>query len=258
MGIDIGVLSGQMEERLQKILSSAGIASRRKAETLILEGRVTVNGKIVTRLGTKADPNKDHIKVSGKRVRTSAPRVYGVLNKPARFVTTRNDPEGRPTVMALLGSRGKGVYPVGRLDYDSEGLLVFTNDGDLANALMHPRKAIPKTYLVKVKGVLTDEELLRLERGVRLGNRHTAPAQIKKRGLGDRNSWIEVTLREGRNRQVRKMCEALGHFVLRLRRVRYGPLELRDLALGQYRSLSENEVKLLREACGLLRKQSNP
>ncbi len=240
-----------MEERIQKILSTSGIASRRKAETLILEGQVTVNGKVVTRLGTKADPERDHIKVAGKHIPQPAPRAYGVLNKPPGFVTTRSDPQGRPTVMDLLGSRGKGLYPVGRLDYDSEGLLIFTSDGELANALMHPRREIPKTYLVKVKGVLTEDELRKLERGIRVGNRPTAPAQVKKRGLGDSNSWIEITLHEGRNRQVRTMCEALGHFVLKLRRVRYGPLQARDLRPGQYRSLTPAELFALKEAAGL-------
>ena len=244
-----------MELRLQKILSTAGLASRRKAETLILEGLVTVNGRVVTRLGAKADPEKDHIKVSGKHIPSFAPRTYGVLNKPPGYVTTRRDPEGRPTVMDLLGPRRKGLYPVGRLDYDSEGLLIFTNDGELANGLMHPRREIPKTYLVKAKGVLTDDEIIKLERGVRVGSRPTAPAMVKKRGLGDKNSWIEITLHEGRNRQVRKMCEALGHPVLRLRRIRYGSLELHDLKPGLYRPLVESEILSLKEAAGLIRKR---
>lgn len=243
---------------MQKILAGAGIASRRKAETLILEGSVTVNGKVITRLGTKADPEKDAIKVSGKRVIPSQPRVYGILNKPAGYVTTRRDPQGRPTVMDLVGGKGRGVYPIGRLDYASEGLLLLTNDGELANALMHPSREVPKSYLAKVKGVLTDDEIRKLERGIRIGGRPTAPARVRKSGLGEKNSWIEITLHEGRNRQVRKMCEALGHFILKLRRVRYGPLDIRDLEPGAYRSLTGAEVQSLREAAGLAVRKSRP
>lgn len=233
------------EERLQKILARAGIASRRKAEELILHGHVTVNGRVVTELGTKSDPERDHIKVDGKSIRLQ-PLVYLVLNKPKGHVTTLADPEGRPTVADLLRGVKVRVYPVGRLDYDAEGLLLCTNDGELAHRLMHPRYEVPKIYQVKVKGVMEEKAFTKLRRGIVLEEGRTAPARIKPLHKTEANSWIELTIREGWNRQIKRMCERVGHPVLKLQRIRYGPLELGDLPLGQHRMLTPREVALLK------------
>jgi 23S rRNA pseudouridine2605 synthase len=240
-----------MLERLQKILSTAGVCSRREAEELILEGKVKVNGKTVTELGEKADPDKDVIKV-GNRVIGHAParKTYLLLNKPKGCVTTLKDPQGRRTVIDLLGRVGQRVYPVGRLDYDSEGVLILTNDGEFANALMHPSREAPKTYEVKVRGVMTDGDLRRLAEGVRLEDGMTAPAKVRKRKLVDANSWIEITIHEGRNRQVRRMCEALGHPVLKLKRTKVGPIGLTGVPAGMYRELTPGEVATLLRAAG--------
>src|SRR5919198_292829 len=238
-------------ERLQKIIAAAGVASRRKAEELIRSGRVAVNGQTVTELGTKADPERDHIRVNGKLLRGPERHVYLLLNKPKGFVTTVSDPEGRPTVMSLLaGVRGR-VYPVGRLDYGSEGLLLLTNDGELAQRLMKAASHVPKTYLVKVSGKPTEEEIARLRSGVSIptedGRRvKTAPAKVKV--IKDAaNPWYEVTLIEGRNRQIRRMFEQIGHHVEKIRRVRYGPLEM-DVPPGRYRQLKPREVTRLRSS----------
>jgi pseudouridine synthase len=235
-----------MEERLQKIIARAGITSRRKAEEFILEGRVKVNGRVVTELGSKADPERDHVKVDGKLIHFKQPRAYLILNKPKGYVTTLSDPEGRPTVLDLLKGVRQRVFPVGRLDYDTEGLLLLTNDGDLAHALMHPSYEVPKTYLAKVKGVLTDDKIKKLEKGVPLPDGKTAPCSIKKVRKTQENSWLEVTLHEGKKRQVRRMLERVGHPVLKLKRIRYAFLELAGLLPGQYRHLSPQEVKRLK------------
>lgn len=233
------------EERLQKILARAGIASRRKAEDLILHGHVTVSGRVVTELGTKADPEREHIKVDGKRI-SLQPLAYLVMNKPKGYVTTLADPEGRPTVADLLKGVKVRVYPVGRLDYDAEGLLLCTNDGDLAHRLMHPRYEVPKTYRVKVKGVMEEKALAKLRRGIVLEEGRTAPARVLPIRKTETNSWIELTIREGWNRQIKRMCERVGHPVLKLQRVRYGPLELGDLPVGRCRKLAPHEVALLK------------
>ncbi|MEK6680334.1 MAG: pseudouridine synthase [Nitrospirota bacterium] len=234
------------EERLQKIISGAGIASRRHAEQMILTGRVTVNGKVATKLGTKADPEKDHIKVDGKLLRLAGKKTYLLLNKPRGHVTTLSDPEGRPTVIDLLkGVKGR-VYPVGRLDYDTEGLLLLTNDGDFANTIMHPKFEIPKTYDVKLKGVLTDDEIEKIEKGITLEGRRTAPARIKKLKKTEQNSWLEITIHEGRKRQVRRVFERIGHFVLKLKRTRIAFLDLKGVDTGGYRFLRKEEVDELR------------
>ncbi|HEY4485127.1 MAG TPA: pseudouridine synthase, partial [Nitrospiria bacterium] len=209
-----------MLERLQKIISRAGITSRRKAEELMLSGAVTVNGKVARELGQKADAEKDHIKVNGKLINPRQPKVYLMLNKPRGVVTTLSDPQGRTTVLDFLGGVRARVFPVGRLDYDSEGLLILTNDGDLAQRLIHPRFELPKTYEVKVKGALEDEELRRLAQGVSLPDGRTMPCRVRKLTKTDMNSWIEMTIREGRNRQVRRMLEKLDRFVLKLKRTR--------------------------------------
>ena len=243
-------------ERIQKILSGAGICSRREAEELILEGKVRVNGRVVSELGQKADPDEDVIKVGNRVVgRESEKKIYLLLNKPKGYVTTTKDPQGRKTVMDLMGKNrrstgGVRVYPVGRLDYDSEGMLLLTNDGDFANAVMHPSKEVQKTYEVKVKGVMDDETLRRLAAGVRLSDGMTAPAKVVKRKLTESNSWIDITIHEGRNRQVRRMCEALGHPVQKLKRTKIGPVGMGALPAGGYRELTPSEVKALLRAAG--------
>jgi pseudouridine synthase len=242
-----------MEERLQKIIARAGITSRRKAEELILQGRVKVNGQVVTELGSKADPERDHVKVDGKLIHFRQPQAYLILNKPRGYVTTLADPEGRPTVLDLLKGVRQRVFPIGRLDYDTEGLLLLTNDGDLAHVLMHPSYEVPKTYLAKVKGVLSDEEIKKLEKGVPLPGGKIAPCSIKKIRKTQENSWLEVTLHEGKKRQVRRMLERVGHPVLKLKRIRYAFLNLAGLLPGQYRHLSPQEVKRLKS----LAKQSD-
>jgi len=234
-----------MKERLQKILSQAGIASRRMAEEMILQGRVTVNGKIAT-LGMKAHPEKDHIKVDGKLIKGFEPKVYIIFNKPVKCITSLYDPQGRPTVKDFLKGVKVRVFPVGRLDYDSEGLLLLTNDGELANAILHPKNEIPKTYLVKVKGVLKDEEIEKLERGVRLKDGISAPVIVKKIKKTDANSWLEITMHEGRKRQLRRMLERVGHLVLKLKRIKIGNIELGDLPTGAYRYLKVDEIKKLK------------
>jgi len=236
-------------ERLQKIIAAAGIASRRKAEELIAAGCVAVNGHVVTGLGAKADPAHDHIRVNGKLLQGPERHVYILLNKPKGYVTTMSDPEKRPTVVSLLhGVRGR-VYPVGRLDYASEGLLLLTNDGDLANRLTKASSHVPKTYLVKVAGKPTAEEIANLRSGVFIADEKgrrvkTAPARIAL--VKDApNPWYEVTLIEGRNRQLRRMFEEVGHHVEKIKRIRYGSLEL-DVYPGKYRLLNAKEIARLK------------
>ena len=240
-------------ERLQKIIAAAGIASRRKAEELIANGQVQVNGKIVTELGSKADPETDHVRVNGKLLHGAQRHVYLLLNKPKGYVTTVSDPEKRPTVMDLVrGVKGR-VYPVGRLDYASEGLLLLTNDGDLAHRLMKAASHVPKTYVVKVAGTPKQEAIAKLRAGVSIatddGRRaRTRPAAVRvvKEAA---NPWYEITLIEGRNRQIRRMFEAVGHHVEKIKRVRYGPLTL-DVPPGELRPLTTKEVDRLKSACG--------
>jgi 23S rRNA pseudouridine2605 synthase len=243
-------------ERLQKIIAAAGITSRRKAEELITQGRVTVNGQVVSELGSKADPERDHIKLDGKLLRGPERHKYFLLNKPKGYVTTVSDPEGRPTVMALLRNIGERVYPVGRLDYSSEGLLLLTNDGELANHLTRASSHVPKTYRVKISGQASDEDIMRLRRGIRIhgkagppGRRgmkavQTAPAQIRLMREAN-NPWYEVTLIEGKNHQIRRMFEEVGHHVEKIKRIGYGPLSL-DVEPGQFRELTPREVETLR------------
>ncbi|HEX6503700.1 MAG TPA: pseudouridine synthase [Terriglobales bacterium] len=238
-------------ERLQKIIAAAGIASRRKAEEMISSGRVAVNGRTVTELGTKADPDQDHIRVDGKLLHGPERPVYVLLNKPKGYVTTVSDPEGRPTVMSLLRGIKARVYPVGRLDYASEGLLLLTNDGTLAQQLMKAASHVPKTYLIKVSGQPSQEALTRLRSGVSIetgeGRRvKTAPAKIRIIREAA-NPWYEITMIEGRNRQIRRMFEQVGHHVEKIKRVRYGPLEL-DVTPGKYRQLNPQEVTRLKSA----------
>jgi 23S rRNA pseudouridine2605 synthase len=236
-----------MLERIQKIISRAGVASRRKAEALMTAGAVTVNGRVVRELGSKADPEKDHVKVSGKLINPRQPKVYLMLNKPREVVTTLSDPMGRVTVKALLRGVRARVYPVGRLDYDSEGLLILTNDGELVQRMLHPRFRVPKTYEVKVKGVLTDDEIRELTKGVVLSEGRTLPCRIRKIQKTEKNSWLEMTIYEGRNRQIRRMLEGTDHPVLKLKRIRMANLDLGALPIGKYRYLSVPEIKSLKK-----------
>jgi 23S rRNA pseudouridine2605 synthase len=234
------------EKRLQKILSETGITSRRKAEDLILEGRVAVNGRIAT-LGMKADPSKDHVKVDGKLIIRPEPKVYIVFNKPRNVVTSLHDPEGRPTVKDFLRGMKYRVYPVGRLDYDSEGLLLLTNDGDFAHMVLHPSKKIPKTYLIKVKGVPEDIKVEKLKTGVKLEDGMTAPAKVKKIRMTENNAWLEMTIHEGRKRQIRRMLEKIGHPVLKLKRIRINGIVMGKLETGGYRYLTLEEMNRIKK-----------
>ena len=263
-------------ERLQKIIAAAGIASRRKAEELISAGLVSVNGQTVTELGTKADPLVDHIKVNGRVIGTAERHVYLLLHKPKGYVTTVTDPEGRPTVLDLVRGVKARVYPVGRLDYLSEGLLLLTNDGELAQKLTHASSHVPKTYLVKVGGKPSDSAVSKLRMGVFLPAEqtplksleakhnppsarrrskavHTAPVRIRL-VRESANPWYEITLIEGRNRQIRRMFEQVGHHVEKIKRVRYGPLEL-DVEPGKVRQLTIDEVKQLKSVTSPTRRQ---
>ena len=236
------------EERLQKILATAGIASRRKAEVLIVEGRVTVNGKTIVELGSKADPERDHIKVDGKLIHPPEHFEYIALFKPDSVVSTAHDPQGRQTVLDFLQGVKSRVYPVGRLDYHSEGLILLTNDGEFANLITSARSHVPKTYLVKSKGQLTEEEEEQFRTGIPIDGRRTAPAGLRLLRRAD-NPWYEVRLIEGRNQQIRIMFKHLGHLVEKLRRVRIGSIDLGHLKPGEFRRLTPEEVrKLMRTA----------
>jgi 23S rRNA pseudouridine2605 synthase len=224
-----------------------GVASRRQAEEWIREGRITVNGR-VARVGDRADPFGDHIKVNGRRVTLPASRIYLLVNKPKNVVTTIADPEGRPTVMDLVKSKFSRLFPVGRLDFDAEGFLLLTNDGDLAYRLSHPSFEVPRTYRVKVKGKPSPEEIRRLSRGVLLKDGNTAPCRISLLKETDENSWLEMTLQEGRNRQVKRMWEKMGYSVLKLKRISFGGLALGKIKPGEYRPLRPAEVERLKRA----------
>ena len=238
-------------ERLQKILSKAGVTSRRKAEDLILEGRVSVNGNIVRELGTKAVLGRDEIRVDGKTIEPETEKLVLALFKPKRCVTTLNDPQGRSTVADFVNKFPMRLYPIGRLDYDAEGLLLLTNDGELAHRLQHPSYKVPKTYLVKVRGHPPTEALARLQQGVNLEDGITAPAELKVMEDDQKTTWLTLTLREGRKHQVKRMCAAVGHPVLKLRRTKIGPIRLDDLRPGEIRRLKSREVRSLRAKVGL-------
>ncbi|HXI12236.1 MAG TPA: pseudouridine synthase [Thermoanaerobaculia bacterium] len=238
------------QERLQKIIAAAGFASRREAEEMIRGQRVTVNGKIVTELGTKADAAKDHIKVDGKLITHPEEHRYILLYKPKEVMTTVSDPQGRRTVIDLIRGIKERIYPVGRLDYHSEGLILVTNDGALAFKVSHPTSGSIKTYHVKVRGVPEERLVEKLRRGITIDGKRTLPAEISRlRTTGksgdEGNSWFEVLLREGRTHQIRKMFQAVGHPVSKLRRVAIGPISDSKLTAGAWRELSEQEVKLL-------------
>jgi 23S rRNA pseudouridine2605 synthase len=238
-------------DRLQKILSQAGVASRRASEQLMLDGRVTVNGTTIRELGTKADPAVDDIRVDGRRIKLPERHRYVLLNKPKGYVTTRSDPQKRPTVVDLVGIR-EYIYPVGRLDFDSEGLLILTNDGDLAARLTHPRHGVNRVYEARVLGVPDAHDLQRLSRGVMVEGRRTGPAHVEllPGRRDDQHATLRITIHEGRNRQVRNMCEAIGHPVDRLKRIAIGPIRDGRLKPGQWRELTTEEVARLRRAIG--------
>ncbi len=236
-----------MMERIQKILAKAGIASRREAERMMLEGRVSVNGKIVDTLGFKADPSRDHIKVDGRRLPHSEPKVIFLLNKPRGYLSTVKDPKGRPTIMDLLKGVKWRIYPVGRLDFDAEGLLLLTNDGDLAHQLSHPRFSVPKTYLAKVTGVPEEKKLVRLRKGVILEDGEARAVSCSLTRQREKNSWVRIVVTEGRNHLVKRMFSAIGHTVLKLKRIGYGPIQLGDLPFRQFRYLTPEEVEKVRK-----------
>jgi pseudouridine synthase len=236
-----------VEERIQKILSRAGIASRRAAEKVMAEGRITVNGAVIRELGTKADLERDDIRVDGVRVRAPQRPVYILLDKPRGVVTTRHDPEGRRTVMDLVPPVA-GLFPVGRLDVTTEGLILLTNDGEFAQRVSHPRYEVPRVYQAKVRGLPTAETLDRLRRGVRVGGERLSVDQVRVIEPGN-NTWLELTLHEGKHHEVRRLLEAAGHPVSKLKRVAIGPLTGRGLKPGEFRHLTPHEVRqLLRPA----------
>lgn len=239
-------------ERLQKVLAAAGLGSRRKCEEWILAGRVSVNGTVVTELGTKVDPESDAIEIDGRPI-LSEKKVYLMFHKPKGVITSLSDPKGRQTVKDYLRGVKERVYPVGRLDYDSEGLLLLTNDGELANRLMHPKFGVPKTYLATVRGVPDGGDLEKLASGIRLKDGMTRPAEAEYEDVAPdlKSAVIRITIREGRNRQVRRMFEAIGHPVGRLKRIGYGPLQLEGLARGKIRPLTDAETKALKEAASV-------
>jgi 23S rRNA pseudouridine2605 synthase len=241
-------------ERLQKIIAHAGFASRREAETMIREGRVTVNGKVVRELGSKADPKNDHVKVDGKLITRAEEHRYILLYKPKEVMTTVDDPQGRKTVIQLVKGVRERIYPIGRLDFHSEGLILLTNDGDLAFKVSHPKHGSVKTYHVKVRGIPEERLVDKLQRGITIDGKRTLPCEIERmkttgratgRSDDEGNSWFEVRLREGRTQQIRKMFQAVGHPVSKLRRVAIGPISDPQLGPGDWRELTPREVKML-------------
>ena len=239
-----------MIERLQKYLAGAGIASRRKCEELILQGQIRVNNSVVTKLGTKVDPQKDIVEVKGKLVKYKEIKQYSyiLLNKPKGYLTSLSDPFGRPTVLDLLKGVKERVYPVGRLDYNSEGLLILTNDGELTNALTHPSKEVEKVYIVKLKGIPSSENLKILSKGVTLKNNYKlSPCSIYLLNTINGNAILKIKIKEGKKRQIRKMAEYIRHFVLELRRIRTGPISLKGVKPGEYRYLNKEEIKNLKK-----------
>ncbi|MFI3175005.1 MAG: pseudouridine synthase [Bacillota bacterium] len=236
-----------MEQRLQKFLAERGIASRRKSEELILQGKVKVNGVVVTTLGTKVNPTKDKIEYMDKPVSSDHSKpIYIILNKPEGYVTTTKEQFGRPSVIDLVSQISERIYPIGRLDYDTSGLLLLTNDGDLTYKLTHPKHDIDKTYIAKLYGTPDDMDLQQFRRGLYIDGQKTKPARIMVLEKNDRQSVVEISIHEGRNRQVRKMCEAMKHPVAQLKRVATGELQLGDLKKGKYRYLTEKEIKYLK------------
>ena len=239
--------------RLQKVIAASGLSSRRVAEDLIREGQVAVNGKIVRTLGTCINPAIDHVKVNGRHLDAAEPEAFVLLNKPPGFVTTMKDPFGRKTIADLLERINVRVFPVGRLDYDAEGLLLLTNNGEVAQACLHPRYHVPKTYLIKVSGVFNDDQIKILRQGIELDDGITSPADVRKSGKAKSNSWLEITIHEGKKHQIKRMVEACGHRVMRIKRIGFGPLQLRNLPLGSCRYATDTEANALR---GILRRKT--
>lgn len=238
--------------RLQRVLAQAGVASRRRAEELIVEGRVKVDGRVVTELGVKVDPRHQRVEVAGRRLAPEA-RVYVVLHKPRAVMCTLRDPEGRRTVIDLVRGVGARVVPIGRLDYQTSGVLLLTNDGDFASALAHPAKGATKVYVAKVRGVVDDAGLERFRARLTIDGRETRPATVRRLSVEGDKTWLEVTLTEGRNRQVRRLADAAGHPVLRLARVSYAGIEVEGLRPGQWRALSREELVAIKKQFGVPR-----
>ena len=234
-----------MQQRLQKVLARAGVASRRKAEELIREGKVRVDGRVVTEMGVKVDPDVQAIECDGMPVARQEKKVYILLHKPAGYLSTVSDPQGRPIVTGLLQNIKERVYPVGRLDLDTEGALILTNDGELAQKILHPSHEVKRTYVAKVKGHPAKKKLDDLSRGIVLEGRKTWPADLEVLHTESKAATIRIVIHEGRKRQVRKMFEAIGHPVLQLKRVAYGQLKLGGLAPGKYRFLGPDDIKLI-------------
>lgn len=239
------------EERLQKIISRAGLMSRRAAEKFILDGRVSVDGKIISELGTKADLQKNKIFVDGKELQFVEKKIYIILNKPRGYITTAKDDRGRKTVLDLVSEIDARIYPIGRLDYDSEGLLILTNDGDLMNKLLHPKFKIAKTYRVKIVGKISAEKISKLSEGIELEDGLTLPAKISLLDAGKNFSTVEITICEGRNRQIRRMFAAVGHEVIFLRRIKFAGLTLKNIPVGKFRNLTEQEILSLQKQVGI-------
>ncbi|MDO8886104.1 pseudouridine synthase [Candidatus Oleimmundimicrobium sp.] len=240
-------------QRLQKVMAEAGVASRRKCEKLIAEGKVRVNGEIVKELGFKVNPSKDVIDIEGKILKIPE-KIYLMLNKPVGYLTSVSDPFNRPTVMDLVKEKAR-VFPVGRLDKETEGLLIFTNNGELAHRLMHPSFKFKKTYVAEIDGYPTEESLTKLRKGVELDDGITYLAEVKLLKKRTKNSVIEISISEGRKRQVRRMFKAIGHNIIKLKRINYGPLSVEGLKLGEYRYLTDTEVKLLKKEINLESKE---
>lgn len=233
--------------RLQRLLAIAGVASRRKAEELITAGRVKVNGKVITELGAKADPNRDRVELDGKAL-ASEPKITVVMNKPRGIVCTANDPEGRQTVLDLIKDSSVRLYPIGRLDFNTSGALLLTNDGELSFALTHPKHGVEKVYEAKIRGFVNEDVLARLRKGVELDDGVTAPAEVCRLEVEEGYTWIQITLREGRNRQIRRMAEATGIEIIKLKRSSFAGIGIERLRPGQYRPLTDDELfRLVRD-----------
>ena len=243
-----------MKIRLQKVIADAGLASRREAERWITEGRVKVNGNVITKLGTSVDPLSDKVRAHGKLLPRLQERVFIILNKPANFLTTMRDEErGRRTVMDLIKNLSSRVFPVGRLDYNTQGALLLTSDGSLSKKLLDPKYKVPRIYLVKVRGVPDEKTLRRLSRGVRLDNQPTTPLEVEVDRVSGKNCFLKIKMYEGKNRHVKRICEIVGHSVIRLKRTHFGNLNLTALPLGAYRFLSPREIRSLES---LVKKES--
>lgn len=233
-----------MEERLQKYMASCGVASRRKCEKLIEEGRVTVNGTKITELGFKVDSNKDYVEIDGKSIKIEERKIYIALNKPKGYITASSDNRGRKTVIDIFDFKER-LFPVGRLDYETSGLLIITNDGEIFNKIMHPKQNINKTYMALVEGIPNEIEISALKKGVDIGGYVTAPSEASIVKVEGKNSILKITIHEGKKRQVRRMCRAIHHHVLELKRISIGNITLEDLEVGQWRYLDKEEVNYL-------------